>query len=80
MQVLFSIPKKTFKRAVKRNIIRRRTKEAFRFNKHALYQNIPENHKLTLAFIYTDNKILNFENIQKEIINSIERIIKRIKQ
>ena len=79
LQVLFSIPKKMFKRAVKRNLIRRRAKEVFRLNKHLLYENIPENHKLILAFIYSDNKIHKFEVIEKEVIKGIEKTIKKIK-
>jgi len=79
LQVLFSIPKKMFKRAVKRNLIRRRAKEVFRLNKHILYENIPENHKLILAFIYSDNKIHNFEVIEKEVIKGIKKTIKKIK-
>jgi hypothetical protein len=43
-----------------------------------LYENIPENNKLILAFIYIDNKIQPFETIEKGIIKGIEKVIKRI--
>lgn len=35
-QVLFSVPKRTFKKAVDRNAVRRRVKEAYRLHKHRL--------------------------------------------
>ncbi|MBC8109826.1 MAG: ribonuclease P protein component, partial [Verrucomicrobia bacterium] len=35
-QVLFTIPKKQFKRAVDRNLLRRRSREAYRLNKQVL--------------------------------------------
>ncbi|MDR2927776.1 MAG: ribonuclease P protein component [Cytophagaceae bacterium] len=73
-KVLFSIPKKRFKRAVKRNLIRRRAKEAFRLNKQLLYQNIPEGSMCLLAFIYVDNQIHSYESIQNGILKAFEKL------
>lgn len=36
VSVLFSVPKKAFKRAWRRNLIRRRMKESYRVRKHSL--------------------------------------------
>ena len=80
LQVLFSVPKKRFKRAVKRNLIRRRAKEAFRLNKHLLYNIIPENHKLILAFIYIDDKIQTFDVIKKGILKGVEKIAGKVEK
>jgi len=74
LQVLFSVPKKRFKRAVKRNLIRRRAKEAFRLNKHLLYEHIPKDHKLLMAFIYIDENIQLYDVIKKGIIRGFEKI------
>lgn len=35
-RALFSVPKRNFKRAVKRNLFKRRMREAFRLNRHLL--------------------------------------------
>ena len=37
VEVLFSVPKRNHKRANKRNLLRRRTKEAYRLNKSSLW-------------------------------------------
>jgi ribonuclease P protein component len=37
IQVLFSVPKRRFKRAVTRNLLKRRMREAYRLHKAALY-------------------------------------------
>jgi ribonuclease P protein component len=53
-QVMFTVPKRLFKRAVDRNKIRRRMREAYRLNKG------PDSlsGKLLIAYIYTAREIL----------------------
>ena len=72
-QVMFPVPKKRFKRAVKRNLIRRRAKEAFRLNKHLLYADIPEGYTLVAAFIYIDAAIQPYDSIHKGIVKAIDK-------
>ena len=42
-RMAISVSKKRFKRAVKRNRVKRLVREAYRLNKFRLYENIPEN-------------------------------------
>ena len=65
-QLLFSVSKKSFKRAVDRNIIRRRIKEAYRLNKSLFLPNIkiPEH----IGIIYIAKEIMAFADIQKKLI------------
>jgi ribonuclease P protein component len=53
-QVMFTVPKRLFKRAVDRNKVRRRMREAYRLNKG------PDSlsGKLLIAYIYTAREIL----------------------
>lgn len=59
-----SVPKKRFKRAVDRNLLKRRLREAFRKNQ----LNLKSNHNLSIMFIYSSNEILPYREIEKSMI------------
>ena len=73
------VPKKKIRLAVKRNIIRRRMKEAYRLHKIEL-ENILKDKKLQLsiAIIYQKDKILPYKNMEEEIKLILERLSKEI--
>ncbi len=69
VQALFVVPKKRFKRAVHRNALRRRMREAYRLNKHSLTQWCQNNNlQLRIAFMYVSSEQINFEQIQNAIV------------
>jgi ribonuclease P protein component len=70
-QVLFSVSKRSFKRAVDRNLIRRRMKEVYRLNKSFLANHFPP----YIAFIYVAKEILPYQSIEK----SIKSVLKKLK-
>jgi len=75
-QVLFTVPKRNFKLAVDRNRIRRRIKEAYRKNKHALYQYLDVNNlQLAIIIIYIGKEDMSYSEIEKKIILSLQKII-----
>lgn len=56
--ILISVPKKKFKRAVKRNLVKRQVREVYRKNKHILLDVLAQkDKKLVLAFIWLDSAI-----------------------
>jgi ribonuclease P protein component len=57
IQVLFSVSKKKFNRAVDRNAIKRRMREAFRQVKSNYVNAVPANTSVALAVIYTGKEI-----------------------
>jgi ribonuclease P protein component len=68
-QVLISVSRKNFRRAVDRNLIKRRIRESYRLNKNLL-----ANHpKLVIAYIYTAKEILTFAQIQERLIRTLNR-------
>ena len=59
--VLVSVPKKRFKRAVKRNRLKRLIRETYRLNKNALWKSLHLSGKgLLIAFIYIGNELCDF--------------------
>ena len=76
VQVALSVPKRKFKKAVSRNRIRRLMREAYRVNKHRLYQELhvgEEQHAIML--IYTAIEELPLKQIEDSIQNIIRRFL-----
>ncbi len=80
IKVAFTVSKKKFASAVDRNLIKRRSREAFRVTKpHLLLELKDSNHKLALIYIYTNSKIIEYPKIKTAIDSSIEKILANIK-
>ena len=73
------VPKKKIRLAVKRNIISRRMKEAYRLHKIE-FENMLKNTELqfSIAIIYQKGKILPFKTLEEEIKLILERLSKEI--
>ncbi len=77
VEVLFSVPKKFHKRANRRNLLRRRTKEAYRLQKQMLSDNgNPLN--LDLALIYSSKEVLSYKTIAHAIRKILATIHERL--
>ena len=71
-QFFVSIPKRKFKKAVKRVWLRRRVREAYRLNKQLLPD--MESQSIDMAFLYTSNEAMDYHRIEhsmKEILNRL---------
>ncbi|ASB49121.1 ribonuclease P protein component [Alkalitalea saponilacus] len=79
-KVLFSVPKKRFKRAVKRNLIRRKMREAFRLNKQQLYSLIPQGKQLLAAVVYINNEVADYQSVEKAIIKAFDKLKVRLEE
>jgi ribonuclease P protein component len=80
VKIAISVPKKIFKRAVKRNFIRRRIKEAYRLNKHILYEVIEQRITLNIVVIYTSSNIISYAEIEKKIIRVLSTMAEHVKK
>jgi ribonuclease P protein component len=79
-QVVFTVPKKRFRHAVTRNLIKRRMREAYRRNKKPLYEHLlRENIHIFFVVILKVNSVPDYFKIEKsiiEMINKIENLVK----
>lgn len=80
LSLLISVPKKRFKRAVKRNLVKRQIREAYRMNKNLLLRPLEEaGKKAVIAFIWLDNGLrtsVQVEDTVKKLLQlTAERLI-----
>ena len=68
-----SIPKRRIKRAVKRNLMKRRTREVFRTNKQILNTVVADG-QIHLIVIYTSERLLLYADLEKSMKQILQRI------
>ncbi len=73
----FAAGKKSFKKAVSRNLIKRRMREAYRLNKLVLYSGAGEK-KIAVVFIYVGKKVEDYQKIEGAIVKSIHMVLRKI--
>jgi ribonuclease P protein component len=73
-QVAFSVPKRMFKRAVDRNILKRRIREAYRLEKSKYYQLAgTKNINYLGIFIYVAKDIVPYQDIHKAVLKILSK-------
>lgn len=72
-QLLISVPKSNFKKAVDRNTVKRRIREGYRLNKSIL----TSDKKFLIAYIYSAKEILPSAVIHQKIISSLKKITEK---
>lgn len=76
-RIVVSVPKKCFRRAVKRNLLKRRIREAYRLNKNLLPVNA-EKGGTDIIFIYRTKDILDFGTIVLSVRNILESLAAKV--
>lgn len=80
-QVTFVVSKKRFKRAVDRNLLKRRMREAYRLNKVNFYEQLrSEKKELVFLVSYSAQDIQSFDYLQRKLIKMLDKLLEEIKQ
>jgi ribonuclease P protein component len=81
VKVAFAVPKKKYKRANQRNLIKRRMREAFRLNKNIIYPFLQNtNNHLYLLFVYIGNDIMPYHDMEKKTIGVFKHIMEHLQK
>ena len=80
-QMLVSVPKRCFKRAVKRNRVKRQVREAYRKNKATVYGGLEgrDGASLSMAFIWLDDKLWPSSDVDAKVANLMQRLSEKLK-
>ena len=79
IEVMFSVPKKFHKRANKRNLLKRRTREAYRLNREELCERISHaGVEVNLAFIYSTKEVHSYKTIENAVQKILAQVCERL--
>lgn len=78
--MLISVPKKRFKRAVKRNRVKRQVREAYRKNKQILLPVLEsKNLSVVMAFIWLGDTLVASSVVEAKVRNLLVRLSERLR-
>ena len=78
-QMMVSVPKRYFKRAVKRNRVKRQVRESFRRNRHLLDDKLQAgHHAVAIAFVWLTDSLYSTAEVEHRVTQLLTRINERL--
>lgn len=78
-RVVFSVSKRSFKKAVDRNLIKRRMREIYRNHKHLLYNHLNEKEKsIHIHITYISRQIISFASLKESLLKALKIIANKL--
>ena len=72
-RILVSVPKRSFKRAVRRNLLKRRIRESYRLQKELLPVAVD------IAFVYTPREVLPYADIYASMTGVLNAVAEKLR-
>lgn len=78
VQILVSVSKRHFKRAVKRNRVKRQIREAYRHHKTILTAKVPEDKSIAIAFIWLADELFDSQQVERCVKRLLGKVAESI--
>ena len=78
VQILVSVSKRHFKRAVKRNRVKRQIREAYRHHKMILAERVPADKSLAMAFIWQADELYDSRQVERCVKRLLEKVAESV--